>query len=466
MFREIVMQTQDCSEQNDVERLIAAAIDGGDRSPVGVAKAVGRLVSEGKLSGGERLPTVRTLARVLRLSPTSVAEAWSALKRAGTIVTDGRRGTFVRDRTDRAGGGRAWRVPVESGVYEVDLSTGTPDPALLPSIGTILETLGADPVVTSYLDRPVLAELEALLLDRWPFVPERLTVVNGALDAVDRLIAASVGMGDRVVVENPTFAPIGDLLERAGAEVIGVRLDEEGIVVEDLAAALGHRPRLLILQPRAHNPTGIGMTAERAQALAGLLADTDTLVIEDDHSGAVAGADLHTVGVYLPEQVVHIHSFSKAYGPDLRLAAVGGASEPIDEMIRRRQLGPSWSSRLLQAILLRLLTDPGTDELLEASAATYSRRRRLLMDALAENGIELPGGSGFNLWLPVHDEQWALVALASRGIGVAPGSPFQIGPADGPHVRITTARVADGFEELAGHLADAAGAATHRSLPA
>ncbi|MFW2340774.1 MAG: aminotransferase class I/II-fold pyridoxal phosphate-dependent enzyme, partial [Acidimicrobiia bacterium] len=335
MFREIVMQTEDCSEQKDIERLIAAAIDGGDRSPVGVAKAVGRLVSEGKLSGGERLPTVRTLAGVLRLSPTSVAEAWSALKRAGTIVTDGRRGTFVRDRTDRAGGGRAWRVPVESGVYEVDLSTGTPDPALLPSIGTILETLGADPVVTSYLDRPVLTELEALLLDRWPFVPERLTVVNGALDAVDRLIAASVEMGDRVVVENPTFAPIGDLLERAGAEVIGVKLDEEGIVVEDLAAALGHRPRLLILQPRAHNPTGIGMTAQRAHALAGLLAGTDTLVIEDDHSGAVAGADLHTLGVYLPGQVVHIHSFSKAYGPDLRLAAVGGASEPIEGLIRR-----------------------------------------------------------------------------------------------------------------------------------
>ena len=58
------------------------------------------------------------------------------------------------------------------------------------------------------------------------------------------------------------------------------------------------------------------------------------------------------------------------------------------------------------------------------------------------------------------------MALASRGIGVAPGSPFQLGPADGPHVRITTARVADGFEDLAGHLADAAGVTTHRSLPA
>ena len=460
------MQTDDCSEQNDIERLIATAVAGGDRTPVGIARAVGRLVSDGTLSGGDQLPTVRATARVLRLSPTSVAEAWSALKRAGTIITDGRRGTFVRERTDPAGGGRAWRVPVESGVYEIDLSTGTPDPALLPSIGTILKTLGAEPSVTSYLDRPVLAELEALLYDRWPFVPERLTVVNGALDAVDRLIGATVEMGDRVVVENPTFAPIGDLLERAGAEVIGVRLDDEGIVVDDLADAVAGRPRLLILQPRAHNPTGLGMTARRAEELAGLLADSDTLIIEDDHSGAVAGADLHTLGAYLPDQVVHIHSFSKAYGPDLRLAAVGGASGPIDELIRRRQLGPSWSSRLLQAILLRLLTDPDTDRLLEASAASYSDRRHRLIEGLAERGIELHGGSGLNLWLPVHDEQWALVALASRGIGAAPGSPFQIGSADGPHLRITTARVADRFDELAGHLADAAGASTQRSLPA
>jgi DNA-binding transcriptional MocR family regulator len=464
MFLESVMQTDDCSEQTRIELRIAAAAVGTDRTPVGIARAVGRLVSRGELVGGERLPTVRSLAGALEISPTSIAEAWSALKRSGTIVTDGRRGTFVRERP--SDGGRVWRVPVESGMYEVDLSTGTPDPGLLPSIGTILRTLGAEPVVTSYLDRPVLEELELELTSRWPFVPERLTVVNGALDAVDRLVASLVGMGDRVVVENPTFAPIGDLLERAGAEVIGVRLDDEGIMVDELADALARGPDLLILQPRAHNPTGISMTAERAQSLAQLLSGTDTIIIEDDHSGAVADAELHTLGTYLPDRVVHIHSFSKAYGPDLRLAAVGGSATPIDQLVRRRQLGPSWSSRLLQSILLRLLTDPGVDELLARVARTYSDRRRRLTLALKQNGIEIGRGSGLNLWLPVHDEQWALVALASRGIGAAPGSPFQIGRADSPHLRITTARVEDRFEELADHLADAAVAAGGRSLPA
>jgi DNA-binding transcriptional MocR family regulator len=351
-------------------------------------------------------------------------------------------------------------------MYAVDLSTGTPDPELLPSIGSILRTLGAEQIVTSYLDRPVLEELENDLLERWPFTPERLTVVNGALDALDRLVSSLVGMGDRVVVENPTFAPIGDLVEKAGAEVIGVRLDDEGIDVDDLAGALTRRPSLLIMQPRAHNPTGVSMTSDRAADLAQLLEDTDTMIIEDDHSGAVAGAELHTLGSYLPHRVVHVHSFSKAYGPDLRLAAVGGAALPIDDLVRRRQLGPSWSSRLLQAILHRLLTDPGVDAVLATAAGAYAERRSRLTRALEGRGIEVGGGSGLNLWLPVYDEQWAQVALASRGIGAAPGSPFQIGAADGPHLRITTARVRDGFDELAEHLADAALAAGGRSLPA
>jgi DNA-binding transcriptional MocR family regulator len=460
------MQTNDCSEQNTIEMLILEALAGADRTPVGIARAVGRLVSRGELAGGARLPTVRSLAGVLAVSPTSIAEAWSALKRSGTIVTDGRRGTFVRERSASADGGRVWRVPVEPGRYEIDLSTGTPDPDLLPPIGSILETLGAEPIVTSYLDRPVLKQLEDDLLARWPFPPEVLTVVNGALDALDRLVSSSVGMGDRVVVENPTFAPIGDLLERAGAEVIGVRLDDEGIDPNDLADALARRPAMLIMQPRSHNPTGISMTAERAAVLARLLEDTETLIVEDDHSGAVAGAELNTLGTYLPERVVHIHSFSKAYGPDLRLAAVGGAAGPIDELVRRRQLGPSWSSRLLQAILLRLLTDPAVDELLAGAAGAYSDRRGRLTRALAERDIVIGPGSGLNLWLPVLDEQWAQVALASRGIGAAPGSPFQIGSADGPHLRITTARVTDRYEELADQLAGAAQAAGGRSLRA
>jgi aspartate/methionine/tyrosine aminotransferase len=69
---------------------------------------------------------------------------------------------------------------------------------------------------------------------------------------------------------------------------------------------------------------------------------------------------------------------------------------------------------------------------------------------------------GINLWLPVRDQQVALLALAAHGIAVAPGTPFEVSPLGGDHVRVTVGLVRDGFEELAGVLAEAAGA-PHRA---
>ena len=225
----------------------------------------------------------------------------------------------------------------------------------------------------------------------------------------------------------------------------------------------------VFVQPRAHNPTGASLSAGRAGELARLLAGHDLVVVEDDHSGAIAGVELASLGRALPDRVVHIHSFSKSHGPDLRLAALGGATAPIEAVIRRRRLGPSWSSRLLQTVLAAMLTDAGTEARVAKAAATYARRRSGLRAELAARGVDTIDGSGLNLWIPVHDEQVAVVALAARGIGVSPGSPFEVDPAPTPHVRVTVGAVRDGFGELADRLAQAAaqpGADAARLSPA
>src|SRR5687767_5412970 len=74
-------------------QLIIGAVD--DRSARGIAAAVSRLVNNGALPAGARLPTVRAVARELGISPTTVSEAWRSLARAGAIQTRGRSGTFV-----------------------------------------------------------------------------------------------------------------------------------------------------------------------------------------------------------------------------------------------------------------------------------------------------------------------------------------------------------------------------------
>lgn len=434
--------------------LIVDAVD--DRSARGIAAAVGRLVTAGSLPTGTRLPTVRDVARELGVSPTTVSEAWSSLTRAGAIETRGRSGTFV------ASASRPLRYAQLgaslSGVTD-DLSTGVPDHDLLPSLTGALKRIGDGRLTTSYLDAPVLPRLEAALRTRWPYPPEQFTVVDGALDALDRVTAALIRFGDRVLVENPAFPPVLDLLEAVGATVVGVPLDDEGMSVEALTAALtGRAPVALFLQPRAHNPTGVSMTAARAEALAAVLADhPGVTVVEDDHAGDIASAPPVSLGSWLPGRTVHISSFSKSHGPDLRLAAVGGPAAVLSAVIDRRLLGPGWSSRILQAVLVDLLTDPVACAQIGKARSAYARRRSLLLEGLAARGVHATAADGINLWLTVENEQVAMLTLAAHGIAVAPGTPFEAGPLSGEHVRVTVGLVRDGFGDLADILAEAAG---------
>lgn len=429
-----------------------------DRTATGIALAIGRLISTGELVTGGRLPTVRAVARQLDVSATTVAEAWRILQHHGAIATEGRRGSFVRGARQVAPG-RYWQVPVEPGTFAIDLSTGTPDPSLLPPLGPLLRRLEPDPHVTSYLDAPVVPELEERLRHDWPFEPEMMTVVDGAQDALDRLVGALVGLGDAVVVTDPEFPTLLDRLDLAGARTISVALDDDGPVVAEMAAALTQDPVAVFLQPRAHNPCGVTISAERMADLAALVAGEAVVVVEDDHSGSVAGAPLHSLGAHLPAQVVHIRSFSKSHGPDLRLAAVGGAAGPIDSLARRRRLGPSWSSRLLQELLMVMLADDATATLVAVAEREYARRRSALVSVMAEHGVPVREGAGLNLWIPVVDEQVALITLAANGIGAAPGAPFRTGgPSSEPHLRVSVGTATGDLEELGRRLAQAAGA--------
>jgi DNA-binding transcriptional MocR family regulator len=444
-------------------QLIADAV--ADRSARGVAAAVSRLVSSGVLPAGARLPTVRSVAQELRISPTTVSEAWRSLALAGAIQTRGRSGTFVLPSAanHRARLRYARMAPDAAGLPR-DLSTGVPDHDLLPDLAPALRRLGDTRLTTSYLEEPVLPRLEAALRARWPFPPERLTVVDGALDALDRITATLVRFGDHVLVENPAFPPMLDVLESVGAVPVPVPLDASGLRPAALADALHRSPVALFLQPRAHNPSGISMTPERAAALARVLAAHPSVaIVEDDHAGDIASAAPMSLGALLPGRTVHIRSFSKSHGPDLRLAAIGGPTALVAAVADRRLLGPGWSSRVLQAVLADLLDDPETERTIAAARAEYARRRTALLAALATRSVRAGAADGINMWLPVRDQQVAMLRLAAHGIAVAPGTPFQVCPLGGDHVRVTVGLVRDGFDELAGMLADAAGAGPRAS---
>jgi len=181
-----------------------------------------------------------------------------------------------------AGGGRA-RVAVRL--------EEPADAALLPDLGPALSRLSAAAPPGSYLDEPVVPELVDHLATDWPYPADKITIVDGAMDALDLVTRCFVRFGERVAVENPCFPPLLDLLEAAGAEVVPVDLDAAGERLESVAAAVAAGARTLYLQPRAQNPTGASLTGHRARALAELLEGTTTLVVEDDSAGAALGGE-------------------------------------------------------------------------------------------------------------------------------------------------------------------------------
>ncbi|HEX5334157.1 MAG TPA: aminotransferase class I/II-fold pyridoxal phosphate-dependent enzyme [Cellulomonas sp.] len=440
-----------------------------DRSRRGIAAAVSRLVRTGQLQPGDRLPTVRELAADLAVSPATVSGAWQALGAVGLVVSRGRAGTFVlpepagwlppRYRDLATGGAATW----------LDLSSGTPDPQLLPPLGPALARVAArSPAADTgtYLSAPLVEPLEKLLRASWPFPPQRLTVVDGAVDALSRTLEQVARFGDRVAVEDPGFPPVFDLLDQLGLERVPVQLDRQGMRADALAGALAAGASVVVLQPRAHNPTGISMSPTRTRELAGVVrrhmaGPTSPVVhvIEDDHSGEISSSRDVSLGSFLADRVVHVRSYSKSHGPDLRIAAVGGPAAVLDGLVARRMLGPGWTSRLLQHVLVDLLTDGDALDAVASARRVYFARRRALCEALAGYGVTLEPGDGLNLWLPVRDEQTALVRLAAAGIRAAPGTPFVAAPpadGDGGHVRVTVGLVRDEFDAVARVLALAA----------
>lgn len=430
-----------------------------DTSPRGIAAGIARLLHTGQIHPGDRLPTVRDVSRALGVSPATVSGAWRALADVGLVIARGRAGTFVLP------GKTSWLPPRYRSMQDamepaaIDLSTGTPDPTLLPSIQRALTRAartitGAE--TDSYVAPPILTRLETLLRESWPFKAQRMTVVDGALDAMSRVLEQATGFGERVAVENPGFPPIFDLLEHMGRDRVLVPLDANGMTVAGLTKALRQGVRAVILQPRAHNPTGVSITPTRARELAqALRAHPDVVVIEDDHSGEVSAARDVSIGMFLPDRVVHIRSYSKSHGPDLRIAAVGGPATVLDPLVARRMLGPGWTSRLLQRVLIDLLTDADAMATVAEARRIYYSRNHMLAAALTDLGVPVTPGDGLNLWVPVHDEATALVRLAGAGIRVSPGGPFLAAP--GPdHVRVSVSMAIESIPELARILALAA----------
>jgi DNA-binding transcriptional MocR family regulator len=418
-----------------------------------IAASVEEGISAGVLAPGDALPPIREVAVELGVNPNTVAAAYRLLRDRGAVETAGRRGTRVRDRpatTPRS------LLGLDVPEWARDLSTGNPDPALLPIASAHLAPPSGAPVLygQSAISEELLEHARAALAaDAVP--ADYLAVTSGALDGIERALTAHLRPGDRVAVEDPCWANLLDLLAALGLSAEPVEVDDDGPVVLSMARALRRGVQAVIVTTRAQNPTGAALSAARAGALRSLLAGktSDVLVVEDDHCAGIAGVPLHTLAGST-RRWAFVRSASKAYGPDLRLAVLAGDRRTVERVHGRLRLGPGWVSHLLQDLAVRLWSDDAATSLVEDAEQRYAMNRNRLRTALAERGVTAHGRSGLNVWVPVHDETVAITRLLNAGWAAAPGTRFRIESL--PGMRITIADLAySEIESLADAVADA-----------
>ena len=356
-------------------------MDPSGRTAIAIAASLEKGLCAPSAAAGQSLPTVRQLAATLGVSPTTVAAAYKLLRARGLVTGQGRQGTRGAFRHTTAASVATIAVP--AGIR--DLATGNPDEALLPPLDPALRSIQAEP--RRYGTGPDWADLVAFASSEFEAdgIPAGATaVLSGGLDGVERVLREHLRAGDRVAVEDPSFARIADLLKVSGYEPVPFAVDEEGPVPGAVHAALSRGCQAIIVTPRAQNPTGAALSRARAEELRQMLRRFPQVVlIENDYAGPVAGAPLHTLCDPSREYWIAVRSLSKFLGPEVRVAVLAGDEVTIARVRGRQDLGARGVSPILQQLALALWADPANGRRIAKAGEAYTERRTTAIAALA-----------------------------------------------------------------------------------
>ncbi|QTX04586.1 aminotransferase class I/II-fold pyridoxal phosphate-dependent enzyme [Agromyces archimandritae] len=435
------------------------------RTAAEIADGVRGLIERGELQPGDPLPPVRSLADTLDVNRNTAVAAYRQLAAAGLVEARGRGGTHVADRA---------AVPQEGFAADSvlrDVATGNPDPARIPDPSAALARIAARPVL--YGEPVIDPGLEAWA-DAWmraDLAPEdlRLTITSGAADAVERLLAQALVRDDAVALEDPCFLTSIHTARLAGYRVVPVPVDEQGMTVDGLRAALEQGVRAIVCTPRAQNPTGASLTADRAARLREVLADHPyVLVIEDDHFSMLSRQPFHSLIGPDHRRFALVRSVSKFLGPDMCLAVTASDPGTAERLAMRLSPGTTWVSHLLQRLVLALVADPDVAREIEAAGIHYAERNRAFTARLGDAGLPTASGDGLNLWVPLPvPARDVAEQLMRRGWLVRSGDAFALDEAPAARrLRLTVHDLDDAdAARLAADLAAAVRAAGGRLHP-
>jgi 2-aminoadipate transaminase len=265
--------------------------------------------------------------------------------------------------------------------------------------------------------------------------PENILVTMGSSQALGLLPQVLVEPGDTVLIEGPSFMGAVRYFSAAGARLVTVPTDDEGLDVDALEQILREhqarhvRPKFLYTIPTYQNPTGTLMPLARRERLVALAAEYGLLLVEDDAYG-----ELGFEGERMPSLasldhdgwVVHVSTFSKILAPGVRVGFAVGRPEVIGRLAQfKLEGGRPFVSRLVE----RFCADGRLDAHIRELNALYRRKRDVMWEAMER---ELPPGwsatkptGGFFIWCRLPQGMSATALLeAAEGVAFEPGTRF------------------------------------------
>lgn len=371
-----------------------------------------------------RTPVPALAARAARTGSSPVRDILALTARPEVISFAG--GLPAPELFDAAGIADAFRrVLAEQPRRALQYSTSEGDPALRAA------------VAARYTARGLPTEADDLL------------VTTGSQQGLSLLATTLLEPGDVVLVEDPCYLAALQIFSLAGARVVPVPTDDEGldpVALDEIAAR--ERPKLLYVIPTFQNPTGRTLTPARRAAVAEVAARRGLWIAEDDPYGELRfeGEPMPWVASFpgAEDRTALLGSFSKVMAPGLRLGTLRAPAALRRACVIAKQAADLHTSTIDQAAAARYLAASDLDAHLARVRGAYHERRDALVDGLA---AALPEGSRWNrpaggmfVWATLpegYDATALLPEVVRHDVAYVPGAPFFAGAPDATALRLS-----------------------------
>ncbi len=424
-------------------------------------------IKDGTLPGGFRLPPSRKLAKVLEVHRNTVVRVYQNLVDVGWLESVVGRGTFVcstwgwdpepvKKTLPAQPPPQAWNSLVSSTTRAepllrseriasamrpadcINLARLQPPPEFLPHehLRRCFEhVLRSRPERTlGYAPRQGVRRLRWLIAEGLgssgtPVLPEHVLVTTGSQQALDLLARVLLEPGDKVLVDEETYAGALKIFAAARAELVTVRSDSQGPDMATLQELRSSGAKALYLMPDCGNPTGRCISTERRKQLVHWSRAAGIPIIEDDYGADLFRSRKHPTLRSLDAEVLHVSTFSKRVSPALRVGFLVCPAALMRHILPVKQTMDLGTSALLQHALAEFIDRGYLLAHLSALGHEYARRSQAMSSALFQSlprEVDYdPPESGLVYWLRLPEwvqPEDAFLAAQRAGVLVTPGT--------------------------------------------